>query len=110
MGAIGFVITHFGNRYVVAPEMAEIFVRRRQRLLDAGQAELVPLPHTGGVDILWIDAAVPCEVTPIVITEGEDAEDARRRWGLCRRKRLSAPADAAPPPTRAAGESTGVSG
>jgi hypothetical protein len=110
MGAIGFVVTHFGNRYVVAPEMAEIFMRRRQRLLDAGQAELVPLPHTGGVDILWVDATVPCEVKPIMVTDGDDPEDARRRWGLCRRNRLSASGEAGPSATRATGEATEVSG
>lgn len=88
MGAIGFVVTHFGNRYIVAPEMAEIFMRRRKGLLDSGQAELVPLPHTGGVDILWIDASVPCDITPITVTDGDDVEAARRRWGLCRKKRL----------------------
>ncbi len=110
MGAIGFVVTHFGNRYVVAPEMAEIFMRKRQKLLDAGQAELVPLPHTGGVDILWIDETVPCEIAPITVPEGEDAETVSRRWGLCRRKRVSGAGDAGPPTSRAAGEATGVSG
>ena len=89
MGAIGFVVTHFGNRYIVAPEMAEIFMRRRKGLLDAGQAELVPLPHAGGVDILWIDANVPCDITPITVADGDDVEAARRRWGLCRKKRVT---------------------
>ncbi len=110
MGAIGFVVTHFGNRYVVAPEMAEIFMRRRRRLIEAGQAELVPLPHTGGVDILWIDATVPCEVAPIMVPEGEDPEIARRRWGLCRRRRIVSEADSAASTNQSTGEATGVSG
>jgi hypothetical protein len=110
MGAIGFVVTHFGNRYVVAPEMAEIFMRRRQRLLEEGQAELVPLPHTGGVDILWIDETVPCDISPIAVADGEDPEDARRRWGLCRRKRVAGTAGSDAESRRSTGEATGVSG
>ncbi len=86
MGHIGFFVTHAGNRYVVAPDMAEIFARKRERLVKADRGELVPLPHTGGVDILWVDATVPCEITPILLSEGEDVESARRRWGLTKRR------------------------
>lgn len=87
MGEIGYVVTHAGNRYIVAVEMAEIFARKRDRLIAAGLGELVPLPHAAGVDILWVDERVPCEITPITVPEGDDAEAARVRWGLCRRSR-----------------------
>ncbi|MBX9472176.1 hypothetical protein [Microcella sp.] len=82
-------MTHYGNEYVVTPEIAEIFLRQRRRLLDAGQGELVPLPHAQGVAMLWVEASVPCGTAPITVLDGEDVEAARRRWGLCRRRRAS---------------------
>jgi hypothetical protein len=97
-------VTHYGSEYVVTPEIAEIFLRQRRRLLDAGQGELVPLPHAQGVAMLWIEASVPCGTAPITVLDGEDVEAARRRWGLCRRRRAvrdAADAASAPAPTTA---------
>jgi len=104
-------VTHYGNEYVVTPEIAEIFLRQRRRLLDAGQGELVPLPHSRGVAMLWVEASVPCGTAPITVPDGEDVEAARRRRGLCRRRRaVRDTADAPPGSARSIEGPTLVSG
>ena len=54
---------HYGGRQFIATyEMAGIFLRRAQRLLDAEDAELVPLLHEGGLELLYVSSAMPFSV------------------------------------------------
>jgi hypothetical protein len=52
-------IHHGGRRFVASAQMAEIFVRRAQRLIDDGEAQLVPLLHLDGLELLLITATTP---------------------------------------------------
>lgn len=57
------VCVHYGGRQFIATyEMAGIFLRRAQRLIDAGGAELVPLVHESGLELLYVSSAVPFSV------------------------------------------------
>ncbi len=42
--------------------MAGIFLRRAQRLIDAEDAELVPLVFEGGLELLYVSSAMPFSV------------------------------------------------
>jgi hypothetical protein len=54
---------HYGGRKLVATsEMAGIFVRRAQQLLDRGETGLVPLLHQDGIDLLLVSDAIPFSV------------------------------------------------
>jgi hypothetical protein len=93
MGAIGYVVHYFGNRYIAETEMALIFHRRMRALIEAGEGELVPLRHVEGIDLLWIASDVPCRLEEITVPAGTDLEKARARWGLrCHKSTTLAPA------------------
>lgn len=54
---------HYGGRqFVTTYEMAGIFLRRAQRLIDAEDAELVPLVFDGGLELLYVSSAMPFSV------------------------------------------------
>lgn len=57
------VCVHYGGRQFIATyEMAGIFLRRAQRLLDANESELVPLLHAGGLELLYVAPSMPFAV------------------------------------------------
>jgi hypothetical protein len=57
------VCIHYGGHdFTATPEMAGIFLRSAQRLVDDGDAQLVPLLHRGGIELLYVDANVPFSV------------------------------------------------
>jgi hypothetical protein len=57
------VCVHYGGRQFIATyEMAGIFLRRAQRLIDAEDAELVPLVYEGGLELLYVSSAMPFSV------------------------------------------------
>jgi hypothetical protein len=54
---------HYGGRKLVATsEMAGIFVRRAQQLLDRHESGLVPLLHKDGIELLLVSDAIPFSV------------------------------------------------
>lgn len=55
-------IHHGGRRFVASAEMAGIFLRNAQRLIDDRDTQLVPLLHRDGVELLLISAATPLSV------------------------------------------------
>ncbi len=55
-------IHHGGRRFVASAEMAGIFLRHAQRLIDDGDTQLVPLLHREGVELLLVSAATPLSV------------------------------------------------
>ncbi|WP_349899092.1 hypothetical protein [Parafrigoribacterium soli] len=57
------VCVHYGGRRFIASfEMAGIFLRRAQRLIDSGEAELVPLLHEDGLEMLHVAPSTPFSV------------------------------------------------
>ena len=57
------VCVHYGGRHFITTyEMAGIFLRRAQRLIDAEDAELVPLVFEGGLELLYVSSAMPFSV------------------------------------------------
>lgn len=55
-------IRYGGHDFIAAPVMAGAFLRRAQKLIDDGGAELVPLLHRDGIEFLYIDGEVPFSV------------------------------------------------
>ncbi|TXN31892.1 hypothetical protein [Lacisediminihabitans profunda] len=55
-------IHHGGRKFVASAEMAGIFLHHAQRLIDDGDAQLVPLLHREGVELLLITATTPLSV------------------------------------------------
>jgi hypothetical protein len=57
------VCVHYGGRqFICSYEMAGIFLRRAQRLIDAEDAELVPLVFEDGLELLYVSSAMPFSV------------------------------------------------
>ena len=53
----------FGGRdFIASPQMAGAFLRRAQQLIDDGDAQLVPLLHRGGIELLYVTKATPFSV------------------------------------------------
>ena len=63
-------VRYGGHRFVTTTEMAGSFLRRAQQLLDDGGAELVPLLHREGVEMLYVAAE-----TPFSVHDATDAAD-----------------------------------
>ncbi len=53
------IIRCCGREFRVRQSMARIFLRRARDIVAAGEAELVPLLHADGVDLLLITPSVP---------------------------------------------------
>ena len=61
-GDPGICVHHGGRHFVITREQSGVFLRRVQALCDAGGAELVPLLHSGGLELLYIASNVPLQV------------------------------------------------
>lgn len=55
-------IHHGGREFIASSGMAGIFLRRAQQLIDDGDAQLVPLLHRNGIDLLLVSAETPLSV------------------------------------------------
>ena len=55
-------IRYGGHDFIASPEMAGIFLRRAQQLIDDGDGQLVPLPHRDGIELLYVAAEIPFSV------------------------------------------------
>jgi len=51
-----------GRDFLARESMATIFLRRAQELIEAGATGLVPLLHSGGVDLLSMSPSTPFAV------------------------------------------------
>ena len=56
------IITYGGREFVSTAEMADCFLARVHRVVDAGESALVPLLHAEGIDLLLICATIPLRV------------------------------------------------
>lgn len=54
IGARDVIIQHSGHDFVASKDMAEIFRRRSREVLASGHAELVPLLHSEGIELLLV--------------------------------------------------------
>ncbi len=61
-------IRYCGRDFVASPEMAGIFLRRTQELLDNEDAQLVPLLHRDGIEMLYV-----ARDTPLTVHDVDDA-------------------------------------
>jgi len=58
-------IRYGGRDFIAAPEMAGIFLRHAQQLIDDGDAQLVPLLHRDGIELLLVADGIPLTVHEI---------------------------------------------
>jgi hypothetical protein len=63
--AISFCVHHSGRYFRITFDQASAFVRRVDRIMEAGASELVPLLHQGGVELLLVSAQTPLQVHDI---------------------------------------------
>lgn len=52
-------IQYGGRRFSCTPEMARIFLTHARAVIESGEDELVPLRHSGGIELLLISRATP---------------------------------------------------
>lgn len=52
-------IQYGGRRFSCTPEMARIFLAHARAVIESGDDELVPLRHSGGIELLLITRATP---------------------------------------------------
>lgn len=52
-------IVYGGRRFVVTAEMAGIFLRHAREVIERGEAQLVPLRHVRGVELLLVSRLTP---------------------------------------------------
>lgn len=61
-------IIHYGGRqFICSPEMARIFLTHARTVIESGDEQLVPLLHSGGIELLLVSRATPYSLD--VITE-----------------------------------------
>lgn len=53
------VVQYGGRRFSCSPEMARIFLKHARDVIERGDEELVPLLHSGGIELLFISRATP---------------------------------------------------
>ena len=52
-------IQYGGRRFNCTPEIARIFLKHARAVIESGDDELVPLLHSGGIELLLISRATP---------------------------------------------------
>jgi hypothetical protein len=53
------VIVYGGRRFSCTPEMARIFLKHAREVIEGGVEQLVPLLHSGGIELLLVSRATP---------------------------------------------------
>lgn len=62
------VVQYGGRRFSCTPEMARIFLKHAREVIESGETQLVPLLHSGGIELLLISRA-----TPYSLVDSEDS-------------------------------------
>lgn len=52
-------IHYGGRRFYCTPEMARIFLTHARAVIESGEDELVPLRHSGGIELLLVSRSTP---------------------------------------------------
>ncbi len=53
------IIVYGGRRFSCTPEMARIFLKHAREVIESGEEQLVPLLHSGGIELLLVSRATP---------------------------------------------------
>jgi hypothetical protein len=53
------IIQYGGRRFSCTPEMARIFLKHAREVIESGDEQLVPLLHSGGIELLLVSRATP---------------------------------------------------
>jgi hypothetical protein len=53
------VIQYGGRSFHCKPEMARIFLKHAREVIESGDEQLVPLLHSGGIELLLVSRATP---------------------------------------------------
>lgn len=56
---VGERIQYGGRIFNCTPEMARIFLKHARDVIESGEEQLVPLLHSGGIDLLLVSRATP---------------------------------------------------
>lgn len=56
------IIQYGGQLFNCSPEMAQIFLKHAREVIESGEQQLVPLLHSGGVELLLVSRATPYSV------------------------------------------------
>lgn len=58
--ANGSQIIHYGGQqFTCSTEMAQIFLKHARHVIESGEPQLVPLLHSGGIELLLISRLTP---------------------------------------------------
>lgn len=58
------VIQYGGQRFDCSAEMAQIFLKHAREVIESGEQQLVPLLHSGGIELLLISRLTPYSLIP----------------------------------------------
>lgn len=58
------IIQYGGQQFSCSAEMAQIFLRHAREVIESGEEQLVPLLHTGGIDLLFVSRLTPYSHIP----------------------------------------------
>lgn len=59
------IIQYGGQRFDCSSEMAQIFLKHAREVIESGEQQLVPLLHSGGIELLLISRLTPYSRIPI---------------------------------------------
>lgn len=62
------VIQYGGQLFDCSSEMAQIFLKHAREVIESGDQELVPLLHSGGIELLLISRMTPYSLIPFEAT------------------------------------------
>lgn len=62
------VIQYGGQRFDCSSEMAQIFLKHAREVIESGEQQLVPLLHSGGIELLLISRMTPYSLIPFEAT------------------------------------------
>ncbi len=61
------IICYGGQQFNCSTEMARIFLKHARDVIESGEQQLVPLLHSGGIELLLVSRA-----TPYSLVSGEE--------------------------------------
>lgn len=53
------IINYGGQQFSCSTEMAQIFLKHAREVIESGEPQLVPLLHSGGIELLLISRLTP---------------------------------------------------
>ena len=58
------IIQYGGQQFSCTIEMAEIFLKHARDVIESGEQQLVPLLHSGGIELLLVSRLTPYSLIP----------------------------------------------